>query len=132
MSRGEDAGPGLKFPGMNEADLERLLGLRIQALRQRSRLTQEELAERVDLTVGTISNIERGARRTRLSTAAALASALGVSLPELFEFAEVSSTRTRRRAIAEINQALEMQDDETFKITLGLIQSALALQTGRR
>lgn len=117
---------------MNEADLERLLGLRIQALRQRSRLTQEELAERVDLTVGTISNIERGARRTRLSTAAALASALGVSLPELFEFAEVSSTRTRRRAIAEINQALEMQDDETFKITLGLIQSALALQTGRR
>lgn len=117
---------------MTEVDLKKQLGLRIQALRQRQGLTQEQLAERIDRSVETISNIERGASSTRVATAAKIADVLEVSLPELFELGDVSSSRRRRRAIAEVVQALEAQDEETFKITLGLIRSALALHGARR
>jgi transcriptional regulator with XRE-family HTH domain len=63
------------------------LGRRIRELRTvhgRRRMTQEDLAERADISVSFLSMIERGERTPHLETLAHLAQALEVELYELF------------------------------------------------
>jgi transcriptional regulator with XRE-family HTH domain len=48
------------------------------------------LAAETDLSVDTISNIERGLSSTRIETVGSLAKALGVTLSELFELPSIS------------------------------------------
>ncbi len=61
-------------------------GERIRALRKRNGLTQDELAERADLSVNAVGQIERGKFAPSLITLEGLSKALGVSLCELFDF----------------------------------------------
>lgn len=66
----------------NHPDLTQL-SIRLRALRQESRLTQEELAHRAGLHRGTITDIERGRHENVwVSTAQRLASALGLDSPQ--------------------------------------------------
>jgi transcriptional regulator with XRE-family HTH domain len=59
-------------------------GERLRALREAARLAQEELAERANLSQGTISSLENNhGKRTPHATWLALASALGVTVPYL-------------------------------------------------
>lgn len=70
-------------------DLEQLkknLGLKIHIERQKSKITQEELAEWADVSVATLSNVERGLVLPTLESTAKIANALQLSLPELFTF----------------------------------------------
>jgi transcriptional regulator with XRE-family HTH domain len=67
-------------------DLKQSFGKRVQQLRKLQKLTQEQLAEAAGLSVDSVSNIERGFSSTRIENVGALAKALKVSLPELFEF----------------------------------------------
>ena len=64
------------------------LGKRIRLLRQASpeNLTQEDLAERADISVSFLSMIERGERAPHIETLAKIADALEVTLGELFHF----------------------------------------------
>ena len=55
-----------------------LLGAKIKELRAKRRLTQEALAEALDITVGYVSLIERGGRNPPYTTVLAIAKALGV------------------------------------------------------
>lgn len=55
----EFARPRLNHPRMSDED-ENLLGRRIRAMRKARRWTQEELADRVGLTTGAISQFETG------------------------------------------------------------------------
>lgn len=64
-------------------DLRAPLGQRVRELRERLRLSQEQLAERADLHWTYISGIERGKRNPGLNILARLARALRVSLPAL-------------------------------------------------
>eukprot|EP01030_Chromulinospumella_sphaerica_P010004 gene10004-9810_t len=98
---------------MGTDELKRSFGGRVQALREGAGLTQEQLAERIDRSVDTVSNIERGANSTRIEIAGRIAEVLGVSLPELFEFGEVDPNRQRRRQINALAQALSQQDEAT-------------------
>lgn len=50
------------------------------------RMTQEDLAEKAEISVSFLSMIERGERAPHLETVAKLASALQVPLTELFSF----------------------------------------------
>jgi WD40 repeat protein/transcriptional regulator with XRE-family HTH domain len=62
--------PGLSFAGL------------LRQLRAEARLTQEELAEAAGLSVGSVSNLERGINRTaQKDTAVLLAGALGLAGP---------------------------------------------------
>jgi transcriptional regulator with XRE-family HTH domain len=62
------------------------VGRRIRELREKVRppLTQEELAERAEISVSFLSMIERGERCPHLVTLEQLATALAVELRELF------------------------------------------------
>ena len=66
------------------SDLKSVLGAKVRAARESAGLSQEQLAERINRTPETISNVERGKTMPAIETLQALCSALGLRLPELF------------------------------------------------
>ncbi len=60
-------------------------GQRLQLLRKKTGLSQEDFAELCDLDRTYISGIERGIRNVSLKNIEALANGLGISLSELFK-----------------------------------------------
>lgn len=57
----------------------RKLGEKVRTYRRERGLTQEELAESLDLSVAYVSLIERGGRNPPYTTVVAIAHALGIS-----------------------------------------------------
>lgn len=82
-------------------NLKTHIGLKVKFARQRQGLTQEQLAERIDKAVETISNIERGHALTGLDTLEKIAAVVGE--PLVYFFTEAGDTRpvSRRRLDAE-------------------------------
>ncbi len=70
---------GKRVPRDPRQEVLRKLGERIRALRHERGLTQEALADSLDLSVAYVSLIERGGRNPPYTTVVALALALGVS-----------------------------------------------------
>jgi transcriptional regulator with XRE-family HTH domain len=113
---------------MDTDALKRTFGRRVQALRERAGLTQENLADRIGRSVDTVSNIERGANSTRVETAARIAEALGVELRELFEPEDGPlAGRPRRREIAVLTARLAALDDASFASIKQLLTIAIGL-----
>ena len=76
-------------------EAKQLFGKRIQALRKERRVTQEQLAERLNKSIEHISYIERGERAPSFETILDIAEALEVSVPYLMNIipqAEVSTS----------------------------------------
>ena len=61
------------------------MGTRIKAARERVHLTQEQLAEIVDISPTHMSVIERGVKTPKLDTFVRIANALGVSADALLQ-----------------------------------------------
>lgn len=68
---------------MKSADLLKLLGERIRAIRKERNITQERLAELADLNLSYMSEIERGQANVSLCIVNSIAEALGTSVAEL-------------------------------------------------
>lgn len=66
--------------------LKKKFGKRLQQLRTRAGITQEQLADGTGLTVESISNMERGIYGPRFDTLERLSSVLKVTVKDLFEF----------------------------------------------
>ena len=69
---------------MAKENLRLAFGQRVRELRNARGLSQEELAHRAGMHYTYVGGIERGERNPALVNIAALATALGVSLAELF------------------------------------------------
>lgn len=68
------------------ANTHKELGTHIQQLRQKARLTQDELSDRANLAYSTLAKIERGAiKNPSVFTVAALADALGTTVERLVQ-----------------------------------------------
>ena len=76
---------GKRLQRDSRAEVLRKLGERIRALRHERGLTQEALADSLDLSVAYVSLIERGGRNPPYTTVVALALALGVSPRDVCE-----------------------------------------------
>jgi DNA-binding XRE family transcriptional regulator len=63
-----------------------LLGQQIQKIRKERRMTQEELAERIELSTKYVQFIETAHRAPSLKTVYAIAKVLKVEVRELFSF----------------------------------------------
>ena len=70
------------------SDIEKQIGGKITEIRLAQKLTQAQLAEKVDLSVVTISRMERGVSFPSLKTIEKIANALDVPLWEFFSFDE--------------------------------------------
>jgi len=71
--------------------IEKQFGERVRALRLAIGLSQEELAFKSGMHRTYLGGIERGERNPSLKNIAAIAKALGVTLPQLFLFADSES-----------------------------------------
>lgn len=64
-------------------DTQKALAERVRQMRKRAKLTQEALAEKAELSIQHISDLERGRGNPTLQSLSRLSTALGVSLWDL-------------------------------------------------
>ncbi len=68
-----------------------LLGLKIKEIRKQRHLTQEQLAELVELDIGYISKLEVGRNFPKIGTLEKIANALNIELAEFFQFTKTKN-----------------------------------------
>lgn len=68
------------------SSFEKHLGNKVKAIRQKHSLTLSEVADKAQISLGTLSKIENGVSSSTIETLEKLAGALGVSIYSLFSF----------------------------------------------
>lgn len=91
---------------MEDVSLELTIGENIAKYRDAAGLTQQELAERVGISVAFISRVERGEKSMKVRTLWATAEALGVSCDALLRREDTATH------MANINRLLAQQPEE--------------------
>ena len=104
-------------------DVKQHVGIKVKAARQQLGLTQEQLAEAIDKTVETISNIERGHSLTSIETLQLISQRLTVPLAEFFEGLEKARPNHRHRLELEQKVGLLLQSlpDQDVALAMDLI-----------
>lgn len=100
-------------------DIKKLLGSRIRELRRKQRLSQEQLAEFVNLDRRSISNIECG-NTFPASSLTNIARALNTDLKNLFDFE--CNEKNESVIINDIKEKLPTLNLEQLKILYRLIE----------
>lgn len=85
--------------------LQHHIGLKVRSARLKRGMTQEQLASKLDRSVETISNLERGRYMTGLNTFQEIAAVFDEPMTYFFEGVEKASKSRRRR----VEQELELQ-----------------------
>jgi transcriptional regulator with XRE-family HTH domain len=104
------------------ADLRRLIGRRLRAIRLARGLTQEAVAALLDRSVETISNLERGQSLPSLESLATLADRLGVELPELLAVRR-RPLDARESGEERLRHVAHLLPDRDFGVLLELAES---------
>lgn len=99
---------------------EKAIGKRIKAAREKKQLTQEQLAERVDLSPMHVSVIERGAKLPKLETLINIANVLDVSADTLLQ--DVVNNQTKL-LISEASDLIRQLPREDQKRVLAALRS---------
>ncbi len=84
-------------------------GHRIQSLRKRNELTQEQLATRLNIATSTLGNIERGKRGISIDLAIEIAILFNVSLDYLLLGREIQTDGIKKQVHQMIEHLLEME-----------------------
>jgi transcriptional regulator with XRE-family HTH domain len=94
-------------------ELKQAFGARVRHHRRAKGMTQEELAERLDLSMETIGKIERGVAAPSFETAERIAEALNLPPLALFGIGKETMPRGERgRLLGRINATLSRMNDE--------------------
>lgn len=107
---------------MDVKDFMRDLGAAIGARRRAMKLTQEELAERLDTSPEWVSQVERGVGKPSLETLLGFAAVLQVPLGELV--VESGAVGARRADAQELIARVRDLDDRAVRV---LVETARAL-----
>ncbi|MGQ0507853.1 MAG: helix-turn-helix domain-containing protein [Myxococcaceae bacterium] len=99
--------------------LEELFGAHVKRLRKARELTQEELAERSDLSVDAVRRIERGGFSPSLETVGKLAQGLEVTLRTLFQ----SFERERSDLVSEVSDFLATRSRAELRLAWRVLQA---------
>ena len=105
-------------------NLKNQLGKRIQDLRKAQKLTQEMLAEKINIDITSLSKIETGRNYPQPETLCKIANALGVELNQLFLFEENFSAKDYVEAIYKNVDFIKNNDEKLkllYKISCTLI-----------
>lgn len=95
-------------------DINKILGARIRKLRKEAGFTQEELAEKADISMKYLGEIERGRGNPTLKNIEGLASVLGMEASELLNFGELDKSDQELRG--QITEWLKKADTVTLRI----------------
>lgn len=99
-------------------DIKKALGLKIKQIRKSKNLTQEKLAELINIEVPSLSNIETGKFAPSIETLQKLSAALNVEPWEFYRFSE----ENEKKMIAEINIAIK-NNNKLLKIMYNFLKS---------
>ena len=100
--------------------LKQKLGARIQEIRKSKNLTQEVLAEKIDMDKPNLSNIECGKRFMTAETLEKLANALEVEEKELFDFGHI---KNREELITLLNNSINNASDSELMYLYKIISA---------
>ncbi len=100
--------------------LKQKLGARIQEIRKSKSITQEVLAEKIDIDKPNLSNIECGKRFMTAETLEKIAKALEVEEKELFDFGHI---KERQELIKYLTQIIDNADDKELKYIYKVVSS---------
>ena len=89
---------------------KKLLGKRIKELRKNAGLTQEKLAEMIDIETSSLSGIESGRHFPSLPTLERIALNLNIELRTLFDFNHLRTIESMKKEILE--NIDKMSDDK--------------------
>jgi transcriptional regulator with XRE-family HTH domain len=87
---------------MNDAELKILFGKKIKALREKSKMSQEELSEKLDITQRQVSMIERGLSFPKLHTLNKLSNVFSCHVMDLFDNEHLQSEQFLKASLNEI------------------------------
>ena len=101
-----------------------MLGEQIKRCREKRGFTQEQLAEKIGVSIETISSIERGIKMPRLQNFVAIANQLGVSADELLQdeldfgfIAEANALSKKAGGVVEGRSEADFGDHELSDCT---------------
>lgn len=100
-----------------------LFGKRVRALRKNKGLSQEDLAEKIDISSKYLSRVEMGQHFPSIDTLDRLANALKVDLKDFFEFAhEARSSRELREILSGL---LKEADEEKLRLLVKIVRAVI-------
>lgn len=105
-------------------DILEKLGSRIREERKKANLTQENLAELLDLSVAYIGYIERGKQAPYLKTLERIAKAMNIEVYELFIFDDTEG-EDREVAIHELINTLKDSSPDDIRFISSILQQIL-------
>ena len=93
---------------MKEADLLKILGANIKQQRQRLEWSQEKLAEKINISITFLSDVENGKKCVSLTTLLKLSNAFDIEAYELLtpEFSQDIGKKLLGRYIRDINYSV--------------------------
>ena len=103
--------------------IKKQLGLKIKRLRQKQGLTQEQLAEKIDIATRTMSGIETGENFVTSETLEKIIKVLNISGSELFAFDHIKpKDELKEELIEDIKNLTDRNKIETvYKIVKAAI-----------
>ena len=104
---------------------KRKLGKQIKMVRTSKRMTQEELAEKIDVSPTFISLVETGAKALSLSKAIELADVLKVSMDVLFQDNRLQQEESDIAEAAFLLQGCNRYEKEVIVDTIFALKSAM-------
>ena len=99
-----------------------LLGARIKELRKGKGLTQQQLAELIDIDPKHLSKIEVGNSYPSLYNLEKITKALEVKMQDLFKF---EHHKSRKEQIKEITKMLNEANDDSVKLTYKILSEII-------
>jgi len=101
---------------MNGNDIKILFGKRVKELRNKMGLTQEQLAELIEVGERNLSKIECGNVFVKASTIAKLMNALKVDSNELFDFSNILEKENYKSDLIQAIMADSVDTELLYKI----------------
>jgi len=103
-------------------DAKQLIGSRIKEIRTKKGFTQEQLAEKIDISPKYLSSIERGKENPTLNTLIKLSESLDVNLNDIFYQIEIEDPAERKSLIISL---LDQANDEQLKLAFRILSAII-------
>lgn len=104
------------------ATKKELIGARVRSLREAKGLTQEKLAEVMDINAKYLSNIERGKENPTLDMLIRFAEALKVEMWEMFDFGHEVGTKELKDTLTKF---MKEADEEKLRAAVKLLRAVM-------
>jgi transcriptional regulator with XRE-family HTH domain len=111
------------------SDILKKIGDRIRLIRKEKGLSQEKLAELANIHTNFLGGIERGERNTTVESLVKVTSALGITMEELFRYAEPMNEEDDLQKTIDL---LLERPSEDHALAFGLLRSVFEWEKEKR